>query len=277
VSICVLKQKGDKDEKMNTIVYDEDKMNEGREQEMKVTVIGYWGGFPAVNEATSAYLFEHDGFRLLVDCGSGALAKLQNYTTVEDLDAVILSHYHYDHIADIGPLQYARLIHKTLGADLPVLPIYGHTEDEEAFERLTHNGITEGIAYDPKGELAVGPFSITFLKTVHPVPCYAMRITAGDNTIVYTADSSYIPEFVPFAKGADLLICECNFYAGQNAAPAGHMTSEEAATIAEGAGVGELWLTHLPHIGRHEQLIEEAGRTFRGVIRLARTGLVWER
>jgi len=29
VSICVLKQKGDKDEKMNTIVYDEDKMMKG--------------------------------------------------------------------------------------------------------------------------------------------------------------------------------------------------------------------------------------------------------
>ncbi|AEV18064.1 Metal-dependent hydrolase [Geobacillus thermoleovorans CCB_US3_UF5] len=256
-------------------MYDEDKTNGRREPKMKVTVIGYWGGFPAANEATSAYLFEHDGFCLLVDCGSGALAKLQNYTAVENLDAVIISHYHYDHIADIGPLQYARLIHKNLGADLPVLPIYGHVEDEAAFSRLTHSGITEGIAYDPNGTLAVGPFSITFMKTVHPVPCYAMRITAGGKTVVYTADSSYIPEFLPFAKGADLLICECNFYAGQNAAPAGHMTSEEAAAIAEGARVGELWLTHLPHVGRHEQLVEEAGRTFRGVIRLARTGLTW--
>ncbi|MCX8046397.1 MAG: MBL fold metallo-hydrolase, partial [Anoxybacillus gonensis] len=43
---------------------------------MKVTVIGYWGAFPKKNEATSCYLFEHDGFRLLVDCGSGALAQL---------------------------------------------------------------------------------------------------------------------------------------------------------------------------------------------------------
>jgi ribonuclease BN (tRNA processing enzyme) len=260
---------------MAAVVYDEDKMDGRRGKEMKVTVIGYWGGFPAANEATSAYLFEHDGFRLLVDCGSGALAKLQNYTAVENLDAVAVSHYHYDHIADIGPLQYARLIHKNLGADLPVLPIYGHKEDEAAFARLTHSGITEGIAYDPEGTLAVGPFSLTFLKTAHPVPCYAMRITAGGKTVVYTADSSYMPEFAPFAKGADLLICECNFYAGQNAAPAGHMTSEEAAAIAEGAGVGELWLTHLPHVGRHEQLVEEAERTFRGVIRLARTGLVW--
>ncbi|MEB3751388.1 MULTISPECIES: MBL fold metallo-hydrolase [Geobacillus] len=242
---------------------------------MKVTVIGYWGGFPAANEATSAYLFEHDGFHLLVDCGSGALAKLQNEVDVRQLDAVVLSHYHYDHVADIGPLQYARLIHRNLGADLPVLPIYGHAEDEEAFARLTHSGITEGVAYDPQETVTVGPFALSFLKTAHPVPCYAMRISAGGKDVVYTADSSYLPEFVPFAQGADLLISECNFYAGQHAAAAGHMTSEEAAAIAKGAEVGELWLTHLPHVGRHEQLVEEAARLFGGVIRLARTGLVW--
>lgn len=115
------------------------------------------------------------------------------------------------------------------------------------------------------------------MKTVHPVTCYAMRITAGDATVVYTADSSYLPEFAPFAKDADLLICECNFYAGQNAAPAGHMTSEEAATIARDANAGELWLTHLPHFGEHMQLVSEAGAVFSGKIQLAKTGLVWEK
>ena len=45
---------------------------------MKMTVVGFWGGFPEAGEATSGYLFEHDGFLLLVDCGSGVLAQLQN-------------------------------------------------------------------------------------------------------------------------------------------------------------------------------------------------------
>ena len=77
---------------------------------MKMTVVGFWGGFPEAGEATSGYLFEHDGFRLLVDCGSGVLAQLQKYITPSDIDAVVLSHYHHDHVADIGVLQYARLI-----------------------------------------------------------------------------------------------------------------------------------------------------------------------
>jgi ribonuclease BN (tRNA processing enzyme) len=244
---------------------------------MKVTVIGYWGGFPAANEATSGYLFEHDGFRLLVDCGSGVLSKLQNYISVEELDAVVISHYHHDHVADIGPLQYARLIKTNLGASLQELPIYGHPFDRDGFARLAHKGITKAIAYDPEKPLEVGPFTITFMKTVHPVICYAMRITAGNATVVYTADSSYLPEFVPFSQNADLLICECNFYAGQNAAPAGHMTSEEAAAIARDANVGELLLTHLPHFGELSRLVSEAKAVFSGNVQLAKCGLVWEK
>ncbi len=69
---------------------------------MKVTVIGCCGGFPAANEATSGYLFQSGGYSLLVDCGSAVLSKLFAYVPAEELDAVILSHYHHDHIADIG-------------------------------------------------------------------------------------------------------------------------------------------------------------------------------
>jgi len=244
---------------------------------MKVTVVGFWGGFPAVNEATSGYLFQHDGFSLLVDCGSGVLSQLQKYIAIEELNAVILSHYHHDHVADIGPLQYARMIKKNLGAPLGELPIYGHPFDKEGFSRLAYKDISKNIAYNPGEELQVGPFSIRFMKTVHPAVCYAMRISAGGATVVYTADSSYLDEFVPFAQNADLLISECNFYAGQNAASVGHMTSEEAARVAGRANVRELLLTHLPHFGDLNNLVKEAKTIFSGPVRLAKSGFVWER
>jgi ribonuclease BN (tRNA processing enzyme) len=242
---------------------------------MRVIVVGFWGGYPAVNEATSGYLFQHDGFSLLVDCGSGVLSQLQNYISVEKLDAVIISHYHHDHVADIGPLQYARLIKKNLGASFGELPVYGHPFDQDGFTRLAYKDITKNIAYNPEEGTQIGPFTIQFMKTQHPAICYAMRITAGDTTVVYTADSSYLPEFVSFAQNADLLICESNFYAGQNAAPAGHMTSEEAATIARDAQVGELLLTHLPHFGEIENLVKEAKSIFNGPVHLAKSGLTW--
>ncbi|MFT4414817.1 MBL fold metallo-hydrolase [Fredinandcohnia humi] len=243
---------------------------------MKVTVIGYWGGFPAANEATSGYLFEHEGFHLLVDCGSGVLAQIQNYISVDKLDAIILSHYHHDHVADIGPMQYARLVTNAIHNQAKELPIYGHTADMEGFSKLEHKGQTKAIAYDPEKGCQIGPFSISFMKTKHPVVCYAMRITAGERTVVYTADSSYLQEFIPFTKDADLFICECNLYSEQDGSKMGHMTSEDAAKISTEARVKELWLTHLPHFGNHQDLLEQAKMKYNGQIQLAKLGLTWE-
>lgn len=242
---------------------------------MKVTVVGQWGGYPAPNGATSAYIVEKEGFTLVVDMGSGALSKLQSYKKIMDIDAVILSHYHHDHVADIGVLQYARLVQFYVTGAEDILPIYGHTEDETGFESLTHD-YTKGIGYDPNEELNIGPFSITFLKTNHGVPCFGMRITDGESVLIYTADTSYKEEWIEFAAYADVMITDCNFYADQDGTAAGHMTSKEGAIIAQQANVTKLILSHLPQYGDHEQLIKEAEQYFDGRIQLACEGLVWE-
>lgn len=241
---------------------------------MKLTIIGFWGGYPAADGATSAYLLEKDDFALLLDVGSGSLGKVQNYRHIMDIDAVILSHYHHDHVADIGVLQYAWLVQSYLREEKEILPIYGHAEDQQGFESLTHE-CTEGIAYDPNKTLEIGPFHITFLKTNHPVPCYGMRITDDESTIVYTADTTFKEEWIDFAKDADLLITDCNFYADQEGTAAGHMTSEEGAIIAQKANVRELILSHLPHYGDVSELVGEAEQHFNGPIQLAKEGLVW--
>jgi ribonuclease BN (tRNA processing enzyme) len=197
------------------------------------------------------------------------LAKLQNLIQPEELDAVILSHYHSDHLADIGVLQYARLIKGTLGKALPTLPIFGHHFDQHEFNKLTFKEITHGEGYSGNEILSVGPFQIAFLKTDHPVPCYAMRIEADGKAIVYTADSSFKEEFVDFSKNADLLVCECNFYGHQNGKSAGHMNSIEAGKLAQRAEVKQLILTHLPHFGNLPDLASEASKEFDGQVRLA--------
>ncbi|MUV36572.1 Ribonuclease Z [Lentibacillus sp. JNUCC-1] len=241
---------------------------------MKWTVVGFWGGYPAPGSATSAYLLEKDGFTLLVDAGSGALSRLQTIKPLSELDAVILSHYHHDHVADIGVLQYAQLVRSFIEDGVKVLPIYGHQEDSTGFDALTHR-MTKGVPYFPEEELVIGPFRITFLKTKHPVPCYGMRITDGDQTIVYTADTAYQDTWIDFARNADLLVVDCNFYAHQSGGDAGHMTSAEGGRLAQAAGAKELLLSHLPQYGLRQQLVEEATEHFTGKIHLAHENFTW--
>lgn len=240
---------------------------------MKVTLIGFWGGYPEKGEATSCYLFEENDYNLLLDLGSGALAQLQNFIDLKKINSVILSHYHHDHVADIGVLQYYKIINKQ--SDGYTLPIYGHGLDSEKFKTLTSKDVTVGIQYDPNEVLKLGPFTIQFLKTMHPVDCYAMRIEASNHTVVYTADSSYMSEFIEFSQEADLFITDSNMFENQDGSKAGHMSSKEVATIAKEANVKELLLSHLPHSGDVTNLKREATKYFDGIITIAKTGYQW--
>ncbi len=238
---------------------------------MKITVIGYWHGFPEQGEATAGYLLEHEQFRVLLDCGSGVMAKLPHFCSPDDLDAIVLTHYHADHQADLRVFQYSRLMQPQLQKKTT---IYGHQEDSNAFEQTSFNERTPFQPYFQGENCNIGPFQFTFYQTRHAVPCFAFRISLTDGkSIVYTGDTSFFPELAEFAHGCELLIAECSGYAGEDKSAFGHMNSEEAARLAELAGAKSLILTHLPHYGNHLTLKKEAEAIFHGEVILAETGL----
>ena len=78
---------------------------------MKLTVVGCSGSFPGPESAASCYLLEHDGYAMLLDLGNGAIGPFANYINIDDINAVLLSHLHIDHCADIGPLYVSRRYH----------------------------------------------------------------------------------------------------------------------------------------------------------------------
>ncbi|MFD0897549.1 MBL fold metallo-hydrolase [Loigolactobacillus binensis] len=224
---------------------------------MKLTVLGIYGGYPYQNVGTSAYLVQTATFNLLLDCGSGALLSLQQHLDPLQLDAVLLSHYHYDHIADVGVLQYYWQLHQGAKKESQ-LPIYGHTADPLHFAALTMQGITTGIAYQPQRKTTLGPFDITFLPTVHPVPAYAVRIVerATGKVLVYTADTAYFDQLPQFARHADLLLTDTNFLKSKTGTIM-HMTSTQSGLLAKDAGVKKLLISHLPQDTDLEQLRQE--------------------
>jgi ribonuclease BN (tRNA processing enzyme) len=139
-----------------------------------------------------------------------------------------------------------------------------------------HIKITKGIAYSDQEPLQIGPLTFTFLRTKHPVPCFAMRIEAEGQVIVYTGDSAYMDELAEFAREANVLLCESNFYGDMDGSGPGHMTGREAGKIADKADVQLLLLTHLPHFGDLTQLKAEAGESFKREIAMARNAMEFQ-
>jgi ribonuclease BN (tRNA processing enzyme) len=86
---------------------------------MRLTVLGGAGGYPPAGGACSGYLIEHDGFRLLVDPGYAIVPRLLEMVPAEVIDAVLVSHGHPDHVADLNPLLRARLMQDDASPRLP--------------------------------------------------------------------------------------------------------------------------------------------------------------
>lgn len=239
---------------------------------MNLTPIGIWGGYPKASGATSAFLLEHDGFHCLIDCGSGVLSSLQNYLPLDQIDAVVLTHYHADHIADVGNLQYSRLIQYYLNQSPKVLPIYGHKEDAEQFAKLSYKEMTVGMAIRENEQIEIGPFTVRFCRTKHPVYCLALKFMVDGRSVVFTADTEWHDELVHFTKGANLLVSEANLYEEHIGVAPGHMGGSEAGKLASLAGVNQLLLTHLPLHGDIGEILDAAKGQFNGEAEIAEVG-----
>jgi ribonuclease BN (tRNA processing enzyme) len=187
---------------------------------------------------------------------------------------VLLSHYHWDHTADIGCLQYAARILTDLGERKKPLEIYGHAEDDN-FSGLTYLEYSRGCAIEPRKALEFGTLRVKFSRNIHPDPCFSMRIEHAGRCMVYIADTAWTDDLIGIAHNADLLLCESSLYDEYRGRVPGHLTSGEAGEIATRAGVKHLVLTHLPHFGNHDRLLEQAGKKFAGKIELAATGKTW--
>ncbi|WP_126425454.1 MBL fold metallo-hydrolase [Brevibacillus marinus] len=243
---------------------------------MKLTILGYWGAYPSAAAATSGYLLESAGAKILLDCGSGVLAQLQHHIALEELDALVLSHYHADHLADVFCLQYATMILMQLGKRKKPLRIYAPQAVRECYRRMEYGAYCEARPIADGLSLEIAGLRFSFVRTRHPVPCLAMRIASASGVLVYTADTAWDQRLLAHCKRADLLVAEASLYDEQYGQVEGHLTAGEAGKLAALADAQKLVLTHLPHYGDHQRLLQQAACHYQGTSELARTGAVYD-
>ncbi len=99
---------------------------------MKLTVVGCAGSYPNAQSPASCYLLEHDGHRIILDLGNGALGVLQQYVDLaadDALSAVVLTHCHVDHCVDAASLYVVR--HYAPARSGRRLPVFGPSDTRE--------------------------------------------------------------------------------------------------------------------------------------------------
>ncbi|MBU6245016.1 MAG: MBL fold metallo-hydrolase [Actinomycetales bacterium] len=246
---------------------------------MRLTVLGCAGSFPTADSPASAYLVEHEGHRILLDLGNGAISGLQRLVDLDDpdaLDAVVLSHGHLDHCADLGSLYVARTYHPTVR--FPRLPVLGPAGIAGRIAEMYGTSIAaleSSFAFGELGSspMALGPFEVDACPARHPVAALCIGVRAGGRRLAYSGDTGPNDELVELARDADLALFEASFV-GDDAPPALHLTATQAGQHAALAGARSLLVTHLVRWNDDAQVLAEATAAFGGPTRLAHPGLV---
>ena len=229
---------------------------------MKLTILGNNGPFPAAGGACSGYLIRDRGKNILIDCGNGVLANLQKFIRFEELDAIILTHLHSDHISDVHVLKYAMQIKRKRGQANKLLELYAPPDPAEEYSRLDAKDAFALKAVSADIRLKIGDMDISFAQMKHPYMDFAVSMECSGKKFVFSGDTSWTDAIISFAAGADLLMLDAGLLESDYTEGAAHLTASQCGDVALEAGVKRLLLTHFWPEYDVNDLLEEARRSF---------------
>lgn len=231
---------------------------------MRLTIVGSAGSVPGPGSAASCYLVEAEAagrtWSLVLDLGSGAIGPLQSFTNPARVDAVLISHGHPDHCADLGALSVLRrygpdrdlglpriALFGPPGIDRRVLEVSGDTGPDPTYDDLA---IFDFTALQHGARVSLGPFDITAARAFHPVPALAYRIEGpspyrGRASIVFTGDTDRCAEVDALVRGCDLLLGEAGWAHRWENPPGIHMNGDELGRLAAASGAAQTVVTHI--------------------------------
>ena len=229
---------------------------------MKLTCIGRYGPYPRAGASCSCYLLNHNGKNIVIDMGCGSLTKLLGLIRPADIDALVLSHLHADHMGDVLTLRYALDASKKMGQRTQPLPVYLPAQPEIESGLISAHGLMDAQIIEDGMTAEICGINVCFALMPHPVPSYAMRFEADGKAFVFSGDTRENDKLAPFASGADLLLMEAAFLSRDKVPGAPHVDAVEAGAIALDAQVKRMLVTHIFPEYNENDILNEVKKSF---------------
>ena len=251
---------------------------------LKITLCGTSSPIPAPGRAQACVAVETPEHLYIVDAGSGSAATANlSGVPMEKLRGILITHFHSDHISDIGDFNLNSWV---AGRPEP-LQIIGPTGVERIVDgfnmayaldrgyRVAHHGaellnpelgtlqsktIEEGVIVDQDG------LRITAFEVSHPPiePAFGYRLDYGGRSVVISGDSLVTDKIIEISNGADVVLHDAMSLqlvrgAAGMARTTGntrlatvlqdiqdyHATTEDLSRLSSEAEIGQLALYHL--------------------------------
>jgi ribonuclease BN (tRNA processing enzyme) len=236
----------------------------------ELIVLGSGTGVPNLRRGSPGLLVLTDSTKILIDSGSGTLRRLlEAGITYGDIDILLYTHIHPDHVSDLVPILFACKY-----ADLPrekdlsciggsgfksyfekLKTLYGHWIEPQSYQLVVKEASQEALFYRE--------LRIISKPMAHISESVGYRIEFKDGkSMAVSGDTDYCHNIVALASGADLLVLECSFPDGKKVE--GHLTPSLAGRIALESRCKKLLLTHLYPVCDQFDIVNQCRQVYKG-------------
>ncbi|TFG34823.1 MBL fold metallo-hydrolase [Candidatus Thorarchaeota archaeon] len=217
---------------------------------MKITMLGTGTSYPDPERVQSGILIELENDRILFDIGAGTYFRMnQLEIDLKTISSIFITHFHIDHCSDFLMLCQSLW----LSGDDRQLDVYGppfiipwfrgifDITYTYARDRLS---LSSSVLYENVA-IQVGDALISNVPTIHgTMDTRALKLEAEGKVFVYSSDTAPCKDVINLAKGADVLVHECNWLDGPH--PEGvHTTPSQLTDILEEVQPRKVILTHV--------------------------------
>jgi ribonuclease BN (tRNA processing enzyme) len=238
----------------------------------ELIILGSGTGIPSLRRASPGLILSSENRHILIDSGPGILRRMLKVgVTYRDIDLLLYTHIHPDHIADLVPILFACKY-----GDLPrekEMICAGGPGFKRHFDKMrnlygswietkTYRLTIKEISSKP---LLFAEMKIFSKPMTHLPESVGYRIEWGDGkSIVISGDTDYCKNVVNLALETDLLVLECSFPDGKKVD--GHLTPSLAGRIARESRCKRLLLTHLYPICDQYDILNQCKQAYSGEI-----------
>ena len=244
---------------------------------MKLTILG--SGTCAVTQerSCSSYFLQAGDLNIMMDIGYGSMRRMvEAGIDYRDIDAVICTHHHLDHIGDLSPFLMSTRFTPGFARHKPLTLIgpkgfqsflFGCRDLFGDWLLPTDEYPLEIIELASE-QMQLGDCLISAASMYHTEHTNGYRIERDGRVLVYSGDTGPCDEIEQLCHNADVALLECSF--PDDDPFEFHLTPQQVGTIAEKAGVKNVVLTHFYPMMHGDDAQKACASVYSGTIDIAK-------